>query len=270
MANTQSLVLPLIICAMVIAVQKLSSLDDGTGGRLAKWTVTYYIVTTLLAIVISCILTSLVWQPMFDIIPRDQIPDSSDSADERVEAGSENPPHMVVKQMFQSFIPKNVVSALANNELLAVLVTAVVIGYLIPSSDSYLLKIIYEIETMIMRIITFLIKLAPIGVFFLILPNLMKLPLTEIGKNLGLLIGGTLSSMAIHLALILPALFFGFTRMNPYPYWFKCSPAWITAWGSASSAATLPVTLRMCAARGIPVTVYKFAAPLGCLINMDG
>lgn len=52
--------------------------------------------------------------------------------------------------------------------------------------------------------------------------------------------------------------------------WLKCSPAWITAWGTASSAATLPVTIRCVLERGVPVTITKFAVPLGCLINMDG
>lgn len=273
MANISILVLPLIICAMVIAVQRLSSLDDGAGGKLARWTIIYYVFTTLVAIILSCLLTGLVWEPMFDVIAPEDIPASEAdqaAADERTETGGKNPPHMVVKQMFQSFIPSNVVAALANNQLLSVLVVSVVIGYLIPSRDSVFLKIIHEVETMIMRVITFLIKIAPIGVFFLILPNLMKLPLSEIGANLGLLIGGTLSSMFIHLFIVLPILFFAICRKNPYSYWLKCSPAWVTAWGSASSAGTLPVTLRMCAARKTPVTVYKFVAPLGCLINMDG
>jgi Na+/H+-dicarboxylate symporter len=89
----------------------------------------------------------------------------------------------------------------------------------------------------------------------------------------------------IQLFIILPILFFAFTRMNPYSYWLKCSPSWITAWvsifinivrsfadeiiqGSASSAATLPVTLKVLQARGVPDVVRKFTAPLGALINM--
>lgn len=266
-------VLPLIVCAMIIAVQRLKDLEDGTGGKLAGWTVGYYVATTLLSITISCIMVALVWGPMFSVVSDDALGVSESqqaAADERTEAGGENPPHMVVKQMFQSLVPNNVVKALAENQLLAVLVTAVVLGYLIPSRDSYFLKLIIEIEAMIMRVITWLIKMAPIGVFFLILPNLMRLPLSDIGTNLGMLIGGTLGTMAIHIFVVLPILYFSFTRKNPYAYWIKISPAWVTAWGSASSAATLPVSLRVAAARKLPVTVYKFTLPLGCLINMDG
>lgn len=269
----QAVVLPLIVCAMIIAVQRLMALEDGTGGKLGRWTVGYYVGTTLIAIVMSCIMVALVWYPQFTVVSEDSL-DLSESeqeaADERAETADENPPHMVVKTMFQSFITNNFIRSMAENELLAVLIASMVIGYLIPSSDSYLLKIVVEIESMIMRIIAWLIKIAPIGVFFLILPNLMKLPLNEIGANLGMLIGGTLATMFIHLFITLPILFFAFTRKNPYAFWVKVSPAWVTAWGSASSAATLPVTLRCAAERKIPVTVYKFTAPLGCLINMDG
>ncbi|CCF39507.1 excitatory amino acid transporter 2 [Colletotrichum higginsianum] len=122
-----------------------------------------------------------------------------------------------------------------------------------------------------MVIITFLIKLAPIGVFFLILPNMFKLDINDIGVNLGILMGGAISSMLLHLFVILPIIFFAFTRQNPYTVWFSCSPAWLTAWGTASSAATLSVTMRCCRETlKIPETVNKFAVPLGCLVNMDG
>jgi Na+/H+-dicarboxylate symporter len=175
----------------------------------------------------------------------------------------------VVSQMFDSFIPSNVVNALATDSLLAVLITAIVVGYLL-DTGSAIIRVLEEVEVLITKIITFLIKLAPVGVFFLILPNLFKLNIAEIGINLGILIGGGIANMALHLFVVLPLLFFVMTRTNPYTYWFKCSPAWLTAWGSASSAATLPVTMKCVTARGVPITITKFSVPLGCLVNMDG
>lgn len=147
---------------------------------------------------------------------------------------------------------------------------AIIVGYLIESPESPLVKVTEEIERMITKIITFLIQIAPIGVFSLILANIMKLDIGEIGINLAMMIGATLSTMVIHIIIIVPIIFYSFTRINPYSYWIKISPAWVTAWGSASSAATLSVTLRCAKDRGIPSTVYKFTCPLGCLINMDG
>lgn len=174
-----------------------------------------------------------------------------------------------VVQIFYSFIPNNIVGAFANEQLLSVLITAVVLGFMLPAKSS-IMKAVVEIDKIVTTVITWLIQMAPIGVFFLIMPNLFRLDITTIGYNLGILIGGTLTSIFLHLLIVLPVLFFLFARKNPFTYWIKCSPAWLTAWGSASSAATLPVTLKCVRARGVPETVGKFSIPLGCLINMDG
>ncbi|KAL9948290.1 hypothetical protein D7B24_003216 [Verticillium nonalfalfae] len=253
-------VLPLIICAMILAIQRLREVAQGAA-VLAKWTISYYVLTTILAIAFSIIMTSQIWEPLMENA-------ATGEGDSELE---ERKPHQIVQTLFFTLIPQNVVYALANDELLAILVTSIIVGYLIRDpATSAILRAVIEVEAMITKIITFLIKLAPIGVFFLILPNLFKLDMASVGTNLGVLIGGSISSMLIHLWVILPILFFAFTRKNPYPYWAKSSAAWLTAWGTASSAATLPVTLRVVRERGVPTTVNKFAVPLGCLINMDG
>lgn len=59
-------------------------------------------------------------------------------------------------------------------------------------------------------------------------------------------------------------------RANFYIFWIRCARSWITAWATASSAATMPVTLSVAKERGIPDAVAKFTIPLGTLINMDG
>jgi len=227
-------VLPLIICAIIMAMQNLRQMAR-EGAKLARWTIGYYVLTTLLAVVHSMILVDLVWSKLLVVVDGDALA-VEESDQETIDERSENAPHDIVIQVFQSFVPNNVI----------------------------------EVEAIISKIIAWLIKVAPIGVFFLILANLMTLDIEDIGVNLGVLIGGSVCGMFIHLFVILPILFFAFTRENPYSYWIKNSPAWITAWGTASSAATLPVTMRCLDARGVPKLVSKFTAPLGTLINMDG
>ncbi|KAK0382779.1 hypothetical protein NLU13_9874 [Sarocladium strictum] len=263
----QAIVIPLIVCAMILAVQRLRAMEGEGGKLLARWTVGFYVITTVFSIILSVIMTALIWSPRFTRVSDDEL--ALDEDNEYPDA-DDRPWYSVVDTLFKSFIPANIIQSLADNELLAILITAVVIGYLIRDANSTLLKLVAEIESMVTRVVAFIIKLAPIGVFFLILPNLVRMNFTEVGENLGYLIGGTLSTMAIHVFIVLPALFFAFTRKNPYSHWLKISPAWITAWGCASSAATLPVTLRVARERGIPKTVYMFTCPLGCLINMDG
>ncbi|KAK3306351.1 Sodium:dicarboxylate symporter [Chaetomium strumarium] len=260
-------VLPLIVTAIVLAVQRLRKMSGG-GQKLARVTIIYYVGTTLLAIVISTILTDLVWARQMQRVGEASLQVDEADAD-TYEERKAVAIHMVVQDMFDSLIPQNVVHSLANDALLGILVTAVVVGYMLKPT-SHIVRALEEIEELITKIIGFLIKIAPVGVFFLILPNLFKLNIRDVGHNLGILIGGGVANMFIHLFIVLPILFFALTRQNPYAYWAKCSPAWLTAWGSSSSAATLPVTMKCVAARGVPYTINKFTVPLGCLVNMDG
>jgi Na+/H+-dicarboxylate symporter len=223
-------VLPLIICAIILAMQNLKQMARD-GAKLARWTIGYYIATTLLAVVHSMILVDLVWVPLMVPVTGSALEvDPSDQ--EMVDERSSNAPHDIVVSVFESFIPNNVVAALAEDSLLAVLVTSIIVGLMIkgPETKSPILRAVKEIEAIISVIIVWLIKVAPIGVFFLILSNLMTLDIEDIGVNLGVLIGGSITGMFIHLFILLPAIFFFFTRENPYTFWFKNSPAWITAW----------------------------------------
>ncbi|KAK3311744.1 amino acid transporter [Apodospora peruviana] len=213
---------------------------------LARWTIGYYVGTTVVAIVHSIIMTSLVWRTLMTEASKESLTLTSDQ-EETYEDRSNLAIHTVVVQdRLRGRLPDR------------------------RGATRPCCALVVEVEKIILVIITWLIKKAPIGVFFLILPNMFKLDLGDIGRNLGILIGGSLSGMGIHLFIVLPIIFFAFTRKNPYAYWLKCSPAWTTAWGTASSAATLPVSLKVARARGVPNTIVKFAVPLGCLINMDG
>lgn len=268
--SLRAVVLPLIATAMILAVVRLREMSSagGAAGKLGRWVIGWYITTTLVAIVHSSILVGVGWSRLFVKAPDDSLVVDED-AEEQIEERSGYEWYDVIVELFRSFIPNNIVSSLAEDGLLAVLITSVVVGFLI-EKDGSLIRAVEEIERMITKVVKFLIMLAPVGVFFLILANLFKLDIASIGQNLGALIGSSVVTILFHLFVVLPLLFFLFTRENPYTFWLKCSPAWITAWGTASSAATLSVTMRCLRERGIPDSIVKFAAPLGCLINMDG
>ncbi|GAB1315307.1 Amino acid transporter [Madurella fahalii] len=266
--SLRAVVLPLIICAIVLAVQRLREMSSGGGGLLARWTIGYYVLTTLLAIAHSTIAVAAGWVRLMTVMD----PEDLEAMETEQSAARQRDVvaiHEAVVQMFESFIPNNVVNALAEDSLLAVLVTSVVVGYLL-KPNSPLIRVVKEIEDIITVIITWLIKAAPIGVFFLILPNLFRLKIAEIGQNLGVLIAAALVGMAFHLFVVLPTIFFFILKKNPFAYWMANSPAWITAWGTASSAATLSVSMKCARHNRIPESVFKFSLPLGCLINMDG
>lgn len=224
----RAVVLPMIVTAMILAIKHLRNMSQGGGkaGQLARWTVGYYVLTTIIAVAHSCLLVGLVWSKLMVKVSDDQLgvdENDKDSFQERADLEI----HEVVVDMFNSLIPQNIVDALATDSLLAALVTAVVLGYVIKPNES-LMRAVEEVEQIIIRIIAILIYFAPVGIFFLIMPNLFRLDLAGIGRNLGILIGFTLVGMFLHL-FIIPIFFFAFARKNPYALWIRCSLAWITA-----------------------------------------
>lgn len=255
--------------SLILAVQRLREMSRG-GALLARWTIGYYLFTTLVAIMHSTILVALIWSKQFsEVDPESRTVDKDLQKD--IDSRSAYQAHDIVVELFDTLVPDNIVAAFANNILLGVLVASIILGYMIKDpATSSILRVVREIEGLITVAITFLINMAPIGIFFLIMPNLFKLDIKEVGINLGLLIGAGLSGMAIQLVIVYPILYFAVIRGNPFTYWFRNSPAWITAWGTASSAGTMPVTLKCLQARGVPDTIAKFAIPLGTLVNMDG
>lgn len=197
----------MIVTAMIMAIQRLRNMTQGDGkaGKLARWTIGYYVLTTIIAVAHSCLLVGLVWSKLMQQVSGDQLQvaeDDQEMVDERREVAI----HEVVVDMFYSLVPQNVVNALATDSLLSVLITAIVIGYVIKPGGA-LMRAVEEVEMIVMKIITVLIKLAPIGVFFLIMPNLFRLDIAEIGMNLGILIGGTLCGMVLHLFIIIPIIY---------------------------------------------------------------
>lgn len=193
--------LPLIITSLILAVQSLRELGSGSGKRIAKWTLGYYLVTTIIAIVFCVVTVSVGWRRLMTSVG------SEDMAQTETEQEQEDvAPHDVVVDLFESIVPQNIVSALAEDTLLSVIVVSLVFGYLV-KLNSPILRVVKEIEEMVLRVILFLIKLAPIGVFFLILPNMFKLNISEIGLNLGVLIGAALTGMFIHLFITLAIIY---------------------------------------------------------------
>lgn len=264
-------VVPLILSSLILAVQRLKQMS-GHGALIAKWTLGYYLSFMLFAIAQSTATSSLLWSRLF-VRVESAVADPGNSTGTTATGGAnttEVPPHEVVVQVFESLIPENIVEAIAADQrLLSVMVIALAIGYLLRPTSMFV-RVVTEVEELVAAAVAFLIRLAPIGVFFLVLPNLFILPLRDIGTNLGVLIGACLAGMFIHLFIIISAFYLLVARENPYAFLLRIAPAWTEAWGSGSSAATLPVTMECVIQQKVPLLVTKFVVPLGVLINMDG
>ncbi|XP_060076929.1 excitatory amino acid transporter 3-like [Ylistrum balloti] len=123
-----------------------------------------------------------------------------------------------------------------------------------------------------MRLVTLVIWYSPIGIIFLIASKLVAMERPEdIFEQLAYYMATVLAGLAIHAFILLP-LFYGIiVRKNPYRFMYNMLKAILTAWGTASSSATLPITMECLEENNhVDIRVVKFVTPIGATINMDG
>jgi len=123
-----------------------------------------------------------------------------------------------------------------------------------------------------MQLVRIAMLYSPIGIFFLIVAKMLEMDdLADFVGSLGLYMVTVLAGLAIHGFIVLPLLLFAITRINSFKYIRGMSQALVTAFGTASSSATLPVTYRCVEEKNhIDPRVSRFVLPVGATVNMDG
>ncbi|XP_063772565.1 excitatory amino acid transporter 1-like [Pseudophryne corroboree] len=124
----------------------------------------------------------------------------------------------------------------------------------------------------IMRLVAIIIWYAPIGIMFLISGKILEMDdLLVMGGQLGMYTITVIIGLLIHALVVLPLLFFIVTRRNPWPFIGGLLQALVTALGTSSSSATLPITFKCLEENnGVDKRITRFVLPVGATINMDG
>ncbi len=253
------LVVPLVFFSLICGVMGIGDLS--VLGRVGGKSLVLYLCTTAVAIALAIVLALIIGPGQgFDMAG--------------VNAGgvtSKEAPS--VWEVFANIVPSNPVTAFANGEMLQIIFYVILLGIAALSLGEASLPFARACEYMnelMMKIVSIVMSFAPYGVFCLIAKTF-----TEQGIDLFLpvlaYIFTLISSLFLHLFVTLMVLLKLLTGLNPVVFLKKIRPAQIFAFSTASSNATIPVTLRCVTERiGVDNSVASFTVPLGATINMDG
>lgn len=256
-ASLKVLVVPLVFISLVCGTCQLQG--QSSLGRLSFKTIALYLLTTAIAISIAIFAAELL-QPGVGINMSTAVTFTAPAA-------------QPLTQVFINIFPSNPVKAMAEGNMLQVIVFAILIGLAISrsgESGQKLAKQFNDWNEVMMTLVTLLMKLAPYGVFCLLFTLFAKQGLGVIG-DLALYMVTVLLVLAIHALGIYPLLLKSFSQLNPIIFLRKMRNTQLFAFSTASSSATIPVTLRTVEQRlGVDNRVASFTVPLGATINMDG
>jgi len=246
-------VAPFLVFFLVITAISHSTFN--LGARF-KTVIKLYLASTIIAAVIATVLCYL-WPATVTFVSA-YAPFYSDEAYEIVE--------MIVSKLIC-----NPVDAFAEANFLGILTWAVIIGLFMKKYASETTKTVSkDISNIMAQVIGFVIQFAPIGIFGLIYNAVSENGLdifTEYGHLIILLV----AAMVLVMFVTNPLLAFIVSRRNPYPLLLKClRGSAITAFFTRSSAANIPVNLKLCEELELDRDFYAVSIPLGATVNMNG
>lgn len=253
------IIVPLIMASMIAGVISIGNIRSL--GRIGLRTCIYYLATTLLAVGVGLVLVNI-------LTPGVGVELASDSAEQITTGGT-----LSIVSVIMDIVPKNIFKAMAEGKVLPVIFFSLLFGVAVSSLAEKARPVagFFEaLNSVMMKITDWVMRLAPIGVFALMADTIGKMGLSVL-KPLAVYMLTVISGLAIHACITLPILLFFIGRYRPSRFIGKMFNAVATAFSTASSAATLPITMDCLEKKvGVSNKVASFVLPLGATINMDG
>jgi Na+/H+-dicarboxylate symporter len=256
-ALLKMLVVPLVFVSLICGVSSLA--DPKMLGRVGGKTIVLYLITTGIAVTLA-LTAAVVFQPGIGVNPVNLV---------EKEIAHVTP----FTQVLIDMVPNNPIAAMADAKMLPIIVFSVLLGLSITLSGKAGKRIaawFQDFNKVIMKLVTIVMNVAPYGVFALI-ANMAATSnggdFLAVGKYIVLVI----SVLLLHALVVYPSLLVLLTRLNPRIFLYKMRAAMMFAFSTASSNATIPVTLESVEHRvGVSNKIASFTVPLGATINMDG
>lgn len=260
------LIVPVIIVSMLSGILNLG--DTANLGKIGLKTVCYYLVTTALAVCVGLVLVNLI-KPGTEGATL-AMPETM-SANVQAHATG-------LMAVMESIVPKNIISAASAGNVLGLIFFSVFFGIAILQLKHPAKKTIADCLGALFEAILWMVDrvmlLAPIGIFSLVYVLVSGFvtnnTLVSLGESIGWYSLTVILGLLFHACITLPILLAIF-KINPFRFFKQMFPALVTAFSTASSAATLPITIDSLEKRaGVSNQTASFVAPLGATVNMDG
>ena len=251
------MVVPLVFFSLTSGV---SSFDKNLSlGRIAGKTLVLYLTTTAIAISIGLTLAVL-FNP-------------GNNLDLETSISLSIPESPNIKDIILGIIPSNPIKAMADGNMLQIIVFSILFGIAIRSlGDSVKLikDAVNSITEIVLKLVMFIINIAPFGVFCLMSVLFAEKGLTVLG-DLSFYFFIVVSALFLHGFLTYSLFLILFVKVNPFKFFNKIKSLMLFAFSTSSSNATIPVTLKTVVDNiGVNRKIASFTVPLGATINMDG
>jgi Na+/H+-dicarboxylate symporter len=246
-------------------------------GRPGGYTVLYYLSTTVLAVAVGLIVVNMI-QPGVGTIDEETLAASAAAGQEKATAGADMTTWDIVKNLVLMLFTDNLILAAAETQLLPLIIFSIIFAGMLTTMGTRvaaLTEMIVQINDALMAFILLLMRVAPLGIFCLVAARFGEAnaegQLGDVIRQTGWYSLTVLIGLAFHSLVTLPLIYYAVTRKNPYRFLVSMAQALLTAFSTASSSATLPVTMETAVVRGgVSQRSTDFVLPLGATINMDG
>jgi len=265
------LIVPLIASSIIVGVANIGT--SGNLGSIGTKTFGFYALTTLASILVGLLVINVVQPGLIDGEPaRAALALDVDTSvvEEKVAGRGVGD----VVDIFLRAVPSNIVDAAANGEMLGIIVFCLLFGYFMAHIEHEYAEPMFRFWNgmfqIMMKMTEWVMTFAPYGVFGLVAKVVAKTGFGAAGPLLAFA-GAVIAALAIHAFVTLPLLLKFVARVSPARLYQKMSPALLTAFSTASSSATLPVTME-CVEKeaGVSNRISSFVLPLGATVNMNG